>query len=825
MNIDVFVSYHTRSSAHITLALVNALESRGVRCWYAPRDVFGDYATAICSAIDAASVFLLIATSEAAQSEDVLNEINLAVERVRKREPLAIVPFKIENAEFNESMRYYLGRQHWIDAIDPPTQEQIDRVVHQVMVHLGREEHMPQMQPVRTKLIENMPAPRKKLEGRDAVVGEIHQRLQAGEKLFVCGMGGIGKSQAVKKYAQDYKDDYDVRIFANFAGTLRETIISDSEIAIQGMERGSADADVYFARKLKAMRQLVTPRTLLVIDNFDVTGDPQLDEILKLPCHVLFTTRTDFSMEGLDVLYLDAIDDAALYQVFLNNYTRPLAPGDEEHIAQLISMLNRHTMAVEIIAKQMLASRKRPAEMIALLKEKGIHAMNLRERVRYDEKKSAETTYNIFRTLFSLEHLTEAERSILRDLALVPNSGIDARIFYEWSELDTYEDIDSLIQRNWILRTDDDEISLHPLVAEVVVGEMLQEFPQNSIFVDQVICKSNTRESWCTPYDIMTQKFSIISRILELFPEVTAENEDRVFLATIAYSRKSDVHTQCMKLRKNVLRQRKMKYEEGHYRLTEIKYHLIFDRTLSHSERVDYYAEMDQEISRLENEKCYLLAMQYCIALQYMCWRYEMKDKHYEYVKKALQLFEQADDDACPYMHEIRDLYGYDKRYLEGCLKANLCGSFVHMGDLETAYRYAKEAQEILSDVNMYRLWSDDSIQDIMAMNMQSLYSTFSYIMAAMGKVDEAIDMLLKKEQMLVKYRTRTHLDFMSVYQMLIKFYSSTNRHAKADEYKKKLSATVEANYSSNSETYINLVREFSLNEYLPSTANPAHHA
>lgn len=824
MSIDVFVSYHTQSGSHITLALVNALESRGVRCWYAPRDVFGDYATAIYQAIAEAKVFLLVATEEANLSEDVKNEIELAFDRIRQQEALSIVPFRIDNAQMSAAWKYYLKRQHWIDAIDPPTQEQIDRVVHQVMVHLGREEHMPQVQSVRTKLIENMPAPRKKLEGREAVVEEIHQRLQAGEKLFVCGMGGIGKSQVVKKYALDHKDDYDVRILANFSGTLQETIISDSEIIIQGMERGSAEADVYFARKMKALRQLVTPRTLLVIDNFDVTGDPHLDEILKLPCHVLFTTRTDFSMEGLDVLYLDVIDDAALRQVFLNNYTKRLEPGDEEHIAQLISMLYKHTMAVEIIAKQMLASRKRPAEMVDILQASGIHAMNLRERVRYDEKKSAETTYNIFLTLFSLEQLTAAERSILRDLALVPNCGIDARIFYEWSELDTYEDIDNLIQRNWILRNDDDVISLHPLVAEVVVGEMLKQFPVGSELVEAVMGSKRAKTYGnFTPADL-ERRASICRRTLEIFPKPDESSEYYHFYLALILMGVAGCEKQARHLLTDLVEIRRNKYSEFHDRNIEIKYHLILDSVISEEERRSQRADFLRIIEHLEGERAYFMAAQCCLKLT-QSYYYAQSDKTapdqirlmLEYAARAKRNIERMDQDPDP-SARIYGLYAATPEEFTGNYHHVMCTLMLYAGQPEAALTHENQAEAILLHSGQY----DHLVSAVRKRNLdmleQSVLGAYSKVYLALGQTEKVLEANCKREEILLRYRNKNHTIFLPVYRNIIACGFVLKDDELCRKYRSKLAELLVVNFAADDPRLRKDVQEYGLQSCMPLT-------
>lgn len=115
MNIDVFISYHTNSSLHIVEAIVNKLEAGGVRCWYAPRDVVGDYAGRIAEAISECKVFLLILNKSASESPQVLNELNLVTERLANKENVNIMPFHTADKDI-----YYIGRMHWIDAVTLP---------------------------------------------------------------------------------------------------------------------------------------------------------------------------------------------------------------------------------------------------------------------------------------------------------------------------------------------------------------------------------------------------------------------------------------------------------------------------------------------------------------------------------------------------------------------------------------------------------------------------------------------------------------------------------------------------------------------------------
>jgi hypothetical protein len=75
----VFISYSSPDAA-IAADICGALERNGHSCWIAPRDVTPGafYADAIVSAIDAASVVLLVLSQHAAASPHVVREIERA---------------------------------------------------------------------------------------------------------------------------------------------------------------------------------------------------------------------------------------------------------------------------------------------------------------------------------------------------------------------------------------------------------------------------------------------------------------------------------------------------------------------------------------------------------------------------------------------------------------------------------------------------------------------------------------------------------------------------------------------------------------------------
>jgi formylglycine-generating enzyme required for sulfatase activity len=128
MTHDVFISHSSKDKA-VADAVCAALESAKIRCWIAPRDILGGekWASAISKAISSSRIMVLIFSSHSNKSEDVLNELLLA-----RDAGAIIIPFKIGDILPNGDMEYYLKRTHWLDAMDPPTEKQIQSLVETV---------------------------------------------------------------------------------------------------------------------------------------------------------------------------------------------------------------------------------------------------------------------------------------------------------------------------------------------------------------------------------------------------------------------------------------------------------------------------------------------------------------------------------------------------------------------------------------------------------------------------------------------------------------------------------------------------------------------
>jgi len=131
---DVFISY-AQEDKLIADAVCARLESRNIRCWIAPRDINPgkNFPEAIIEGIEEGKVLVVIFSSSANKSPHVTRELTHAVNKGR-----IIIPFRIEDVIPSKSMEYLIGVPHWLDAVTPPMEQHIDRLVGTVEHIIGK---------------------------------------------------------------------------------------------------------------------------------------------------------------------------------------------------------------------------------------------------------------------------------------------------------------------------------------------------------------------------------------------------------------------------------------------------------------------------------------------------------------------------------------------------------------------------------------------------------------------------------------------------------------------------------------------------------------
>src|SRR5262249_36235038 len=225
MSADVFIS-HSSQDKDVADRMCAFLESRGLRCWIAPRNikVGTDWAAGILDGINSSRAMVLILSSRSNDSESVKDEVAQAVNR-----GMPVIPVKIEEITLSGFMELNLRRRQWQNAVAGPLEghfqhlgAELDRLLREGKKRSkGRGERRPAKAPPTTPVVPVPPVPgtgaaedraelpnpydfaasatRKTFKGREKEINELLNSIESGTHTAVFGLQRMGKTSLIEE--------------------------------------------------------------------------------------------------------------------------------------------------------------------------------------------------------------------------------------------------------------------------------------------------------------------------------------------------------------------------------------------------------------------------------------------------------------------------------------------------------------------------------------------------------------------------------------------------------------------------------------------------
>ncbi len=346
-------------------------------------------------------------------------------------------------------------------------------------------------------IIESEIRPKEFFAGRVEEHKELSNRLKQDRLVFLCGIGGIGKSEIARQYVAANVQNYRNVLYWTYSGDFEKMICLDEYVSISSVSRIEDESDhSYCWRKLRAIKECLSGNNLLIIDNLNSRiEDTQHQEVweflLSLPCEILVTTRTKQLQHMLPIREIEDIE--TLRYIF--EYNCPCEEKDTSSVDEIILRLNRHTLLVESIAKQTYASAHTPAEMLVNLEKYGVHGFN-KETVGIvkDGHSSRGTIMEHMRNIFSMSLMTIEQQLMLTKLSFLPEWGVTTNDFAAYFRIDNMDIINWLIDYGWAYRGADanKKLSVHPVIAELV----FENFKANDVLHKEFYADATKAFSW-----------------------------------------------------------------------------------------------------------------------------------------------------------------------------------------------------------------------------------------------------------------------------------------------------------------------------------------
>lgn len=330
--------------------------------------------------------------------------------------------------------------------------------------------------------------------------------------LFLTGMGGIGKSTLMRSYIAANRSRFDTVLYLYYNESMQRTIADDEQVRINTVEKMEAESQTeYFYRKLRVMRELVAgKRAVLVVDNFDNEADADFQAVLNADWDVVAVTRHHVSAQSYDTLNLKAISDRKSlyllfekYHAFESGRVQSKARQDYVYLDNIIDKVSGHTLALELIARQVANSYLSIAEASELVDQYGFSNI-APEKVDFvkDEAIRHETIANIITALFDIGRLNADKRLILKMFSLFSIQEMDIHVFTQLLGLDSKETVNQLRREGW-MNAEGRRLSIHPVIRESIrQWEWTEEWTASVLRIMDRICRVIARKDYQLSYFI-----------------------------------------------------------------------------------------------------------------------------------------------------------------------------------------------------------------------------------------------------------------------------------------------------------------------------------
>jgi nucleoside-triphosphatase THEP1 len=208
-----------------------------------------------------------------------------------------------------------------------------------------------------------------KFIGREDEFDKIEKRLHTDRICFIHGMGGIGKTEIAKQFANRNRDYYHTVHAIKYSGDLKKDILDMDFVNLNNKyftdEKGEIDIEKLYKFKKDKIQEL-DERTLIIIDNFNIENDEYLKDIIthNNGHHTLFTTKNEVFQKEQYYIEIKELPMESSLELFYSFYKDH---SEESTIKNIIEHIGRNTLAVKLIASAMQKVAISPCEMLAKL--------------------------------------------------------------------------------------------------------------------------------------------------------------------------------------------------------------------------------------------------------------------------------------------------------------------------------------------------------------------------------------------------------------------------------------------------------------------------
>lgn len=342
-------------------------------------------------------------------------------------------------------------------------------------------------------ILQDNPLPPHRFFGREEELFDLQEIAGSNRKCLVSGIGGVGKTELLRqllRLCSEKKLVDKIAVIPFDVGITESFLRAFPAYQTDTLESG-------FRMILHMLERHITAgkRLLILIDNlnYSTEEDPCIQELLRIPCSMLVTSRCR-SLPGFETYQIEEIPGSAGALIFRDNYGKALQQCDRDALNEMLqNPLICHPLTLQLMARAAAINDWCVEYLAQQMRENTVG-------LTWTEENRLQSLGRIYRQLYSHVMLPDNCRELVDLFTILPRKSYSVdfltRVFPYLSK-DIQEKLEILNQGGWV-DMDIQGYSMHPLVAQCLrrkniteehVTRALMEIRRN--LPEIVICDEN----------------------------------------------------------------------------------------------------------------------------------------------------------------------------------------------------------------------------------------------------------------------------------------------------------------------------------------------
>lgn len=384
--------------------------------------------------------------------------------------------------------------------------------------------------------------------GRKEDLEKIDVMLQKSNvTLIVNGIGGVGKSEIVRKYMFLNEDKYENIIFLE----ISEKTTFESLMITSFKEKLELDKDSTIDTVIKRL-QNISGKNLFILDNLESKEDFEKLKLLNHNFDLLITTRLK-NIDEINQINLDVLNDTDAIDLFKLNY------NTDEEIGDIVKeYLGNHPLFIKLTAKSLRN------EFITLeeLKKKKLKDIDIDDEKTFQEH--LEDNFNRQYESLKKEDLKE----LLLMLSLFPSLEIDISVFEKCFGDNIKNKLIKLEKNGWLDKKEN-SFKLHQIIKEYLKRQEELDYEKVKLIFKRVADFINP-DDFSVNANSLIHYIPIIESFLNDYEKYEDEyiiglNDSLTFLyySLAKFEKALDIQNRMLELRERLFGKDKNEYAKG----------------------------------------------------------------------------------------------------------------------------------------------------------------------------------------------------------------------------------------------------------------------